>query len=79
MKTKLITFFNIKGTVHFEFILQGQTVKNAYYLQIMKQLHKAVGRQRPELWPNDWILYHDNVPANKALSVKQFLAQKMDY
>jgi hypothetical protein len=33
-------------------------------------------RKRPELWPNYWILHHDNAPANKALSVKQFLAKK---
>jgi len=32
--------------------------------------------KKPELWPNDWILHHDNAPAHKALSVKQFLAQK---
>jgi hypothetical protein len=30
----------------------------------------------PELWPNDWIVHHVNAPAHKALSVKQFLAQK---
>jgi hypothetical protein len=35
-----------------------------------------VHRKRPELWPNIWILHHDNAPANKAISVKQFLAQK---
>jgi hypothetical protein len=29
-----------------------------------------------ELWRNIWILHHDNAPAHKALSVKQFLAQK---
>jgi hypothetical protein len=32
--------------------------------------------KRPELWPNDWILHHHDAPAHKALSVKQFLAQK---
>jgi hypothetical protein len=35
-----------------------------------------VHRKRPELWPNDWILHHDNAPAHKAPSVKQFLAHK---
>jgi hypothetical protein len=32
--------------------------------------------KRPELWSNDWILHHDNAPAEKVLSVKEFLAQK---
>jgi hypothetical protein len=37
---------------------------------------KLCGKKRHEVWPNDWILLHDNSPAHKALSVKQFLAQK---
>jgi hypothetical protein len=53
MKTMLITFFDIKGTVHFKFISQGQTVNLAYYMEILKQLHEAVCRKRPELWFND--------------------------
>jgi hypothetical protein len=34
-----------------------------------------VSTKSPELWP-DWILHHDNAPAHKVLSVKQFVAQK---
>jgi hypothetical protein len=30
-----------------------------------------------ELWPNNLILHHNNAPAYKVLSVKQFLAQKL--
>jgi hypothetical protein len=76
-KTMLITFFNIKGSVHFECIPQKQTVDQAYYVEILEWLHESVHRERPELWPNNWILTHDNAPPHKALSVKQFLAQKL--
>jgi hypothetical protein len=64
----LITFFDIKGTVHFEFIPQVQTVNLAYFVEILKCLPEAVRRKRPELWPNDWILHNDNAPVHKALS-----------
>jgi len=72
----LTTFFITKGTVHFEFIPQDQTVNQAYYVEILEQLHGVVQRWRPQLWPNEEIPHHDNAPANKVLSVKQFLAQK---
>jgi hypothetical protein len=68
-------FLRYQGTAHFEFIPQGHTVNQAYYVEIVKQLHEAVCRKRPEMRLSDWILRHDNAPANKALSVKQFLAQ----
>jgi hypothetical protein len=42
MKTMLITLFDTKVTVHFEFIPQGQTLNEAYYVEIMKWLHEAV-------------------------------------
>jgi hypothetical protein len=53
---------------HFEFIQRDQRVNQAYYVEILKPLHEALRRKRPELWPNDWILYYVNAPAHKALS-----------
>jgi hypothetical protein len=53
MKTMLITFFDIRGIVHLEFIAQDQTVSQAYYVVILKLLREGVHRERPELWPND--------------------------
>jgi hypothetical protein len=72
MKEVVTTFFDIEGTVNFEFIPQGQTVNQAYYLEIPKPLCEAMHRKRPTVWPSDWILHHDNALAHKALSVKQF-------
>jgi predicted Abi (CAAX) family protease len=77
MKTVLITFFDMKDIVQFYFIPQGQTVNQAYYVEILKWLCKFVHMERPELRPNDWILHQDSLPAHKELSIKQFLAQKL--
>jgi alpha-L-fucosidase len=76
MKTVFITFFDIKGTIHFTFIPQGQTVNHAYHVDVLKRLFEAVRKKRPEIGPNDWILHHDNAPAHKALSVKNLKDQK---
>jgi hypothetical protein len=34
-----------------------------------------MSRKRPELWSNDWIHHHENAPAPKVLSDKQFMDQ----
>jgi hypothetical protein len=70
-----ITCFDTKSIVHFKFIPQGQTVNQAYYVEILKQLHEDVHRKTPKLWPKDWILHCDNVPDQNVLSVKQFLVK----
>jgi hypothetical protein len=38
MKTMLITFFHIKDIVHFQFIPQGLTDNQAYYVEILQWL-----------------------------------------
>jgi hypothetical protein len=45
-------------------------------VEILKGLREAVRRKRPEYWSNASITHHDNAPAHKVLSVKQFLAKK---
>jgi len=68
VNTVLITFFDIKAIVHFEFIPQGHTANQAYRVEILKQLHEAVYRKRTKLWPSDWILHHDSAPLCQAIS-----------
>jgi hypothetical protein len=45
MMTMLITFFDIKGTVHFEFTPQGQIVNQVYYVEILKWLQEAAHKR----------------------------------
>jgi hypothetical protein len=73
-----ITFFGINRIMNFELAPHGHTINQAYYMyvEILKRLREAVSRKMSEIWPNDWILHHDNAPAHKTFSVKQFLAQK---
>jgi len=73
----LLTFFDIRGTVHYEFATTGQTVNQVYYLEVLERLREKVRRKRHELSANNsWTLHHDNASAHTALSVREFLATK---
>ena len=75
IKTMLVCFFSHKGIVHYEFIAQGQMVNQQCYLQVLTRLRESVWRKRPGLWPDKWILHHDNALAHDALRVREFLAK----
>jgi hypothetical protein len=75
LKTMLVCFFDYKGIVHYEFIVQGQTVNQQCYLEALTRLRESVRRKRPELWPDKWVLYHDKAPALDALRFREFLAK----
>ena len=67
VKTMLICFFDIKGLVYFEFVPQGQTVNQQFYLELLKRFRDVARRNRPELWRSgEWLLHHDRAPAHTA-------------
>ena len=47
MKVMLIVFFDMEGIIHYEYVPQGQTVNQQFYLQVLKRLRLAVSRKRP--------------------------------
>ncbi|UYV71381.1 hypothetical protein LAZ67_8002859 [Cordylochernes scorpioides] len=72
----LTVFFDCRGVVHHEFLPQGRTVNKEYYLQVMRNLRKAIRQKRPDLWKNkNWLLHHDNAPAHTSLLVRDLLAK----
>ena len=71
IKLMLTVFFDYRGVVHYEFLLIGQTVSKEYYLSVMRHLHEAIRKKRPELCANNsCILHHDNVPSHTTLIPK---------
>lgn len=77
VKAMLIVFFDIKGVIMTEWVPEGQTVNQKYYIDTLIKLREKIRKKRPDSWKNDsWILHQDNAPAHNALSVKQFLADK---
>jgi len=47
----LLTFFDVRGIVHYEFVPTGQTVNQVYYSEVLERLREKVKRKRPELLP----------------------------
>jgi hypothetical protein len=45
-------------------------------LEDLTRLWESVRRKTPELWPDKWILHHDNASAHDALTVREYLAKK---
>src|ERR1700729_1540359 len=77
VKTMLVCFYDSKGIIHKEFVLEGQTVAANFYLSLLKRLLKRILRVRPEYSaPACWSLLHDNAPAHREIAVQEFLPKK---
>ena len=52
LKSMIITFFDIKGIVHKEFVPTGQTVNSGFYWEVLRRLREEVQRHRPQFGEN---------------------------
>lgn len=76
VKAMLITFFDVKGLVHQEWVPKGQTVNAAFYVEVLRRLCESIRKKRPEMWKEkSWLLHHDNAPSHTSLLVNQYLAK----
>jgi hypothetical protein len=68
VKAMMIVFFTIRGIIMIEWVPEGQTVNQNYYLEVLTKLRERVRKKRPELWKKkSWILHQDNAPAHNTL------------
>jgi histone-lysine N-methyltransferase SETMAR len=78
VKSMLIIFFDIKGTVHREFILAGQTVSSAYYCDVLRRLRENMLRLHLKLWrQKNWLLHHNNALSHTSFFTRKFLTKNM--
>jgi hypothetical protein len=72
IKIMIIIFFDIKGTLHKESVMAGQTT-NFAYCDDLRRLRKNVCKLRPELWrQKNWLLHHDNAPSHAFFFTRDF-------
>jgi hypothetical protein len=75
MQVMLVVFFDMEVIVHYEYVPQGQTVNQQFYLQILKHLRLAISRKRPQKRAlGAWALRHDSASAHTAHTIQVFLA-----
>jgi hypothetical protein len=54
-------FFDMKGTVHHEFVPPNTMVNSDFYCDDLRRSRENVRRKGPELWCNHkWLLHHKN-------------------
>jgi hypothetical protein len=75
VKSMLNIFYDIKGIVHKQFVLAGQTVNSAYYCDVLWRLRESVRRLRPELWLQNYWLLHHNAPSHNSFFTRELLTK----
>ena len=74
ISAKLITFFDSKRILHWEFIPPDQTITGTYYLKVLKSLTARIRLICPDYRDLEtWSLLHDNAASQTSLIVRQFL------
>ena len=56
------SFFNVKNVVRHEYLPQGSTVNQIYYVEVMKRLKDAVQRKRLEMWKSGNWFFQRSIP-----------------
>jgi hypothetical protein len=50
VKAMMTVFFDIGGSIMIEWVPEGQTVNQKYYLEVLTKLREGVRKKRLEMW-----------------------------
>jgi transposase len=76
VKMMLTVSFNYCRVVHHEYTPEGQTVNKQYYQEVLRRLHDAVRRKRPDLWESrNWQLHHDNALTHSSCLIQDLMTK----
>jgi transposase len=77
VKTMFTAFFDAKGIIHHEFVLEKQTVNGKFCKEVIKRLITRVHCVRTEFQEiGSWYLLHDNVWVHSSGIVSDFLVKR---
>lgn len=77
MTIRFISFYDSKGIIHCEFVLEGKTVTGDYYLGVMERLWRKIVKIRPaHQKPGSLYLLHNDAPHHNTVAICEFFAAK---
>jgi len=76
LKTLLSGFYDSKGIIYKEFVLEVQIVTCVYYLDVIYRFWKIIQGVRPEYQGDVWFLLYDNALAHRFKDLRNFLVNK---
>jgi len=74
VKVMLVVFFDMEGILHYEYVSQGQTVNQQFYLQVLKRLRLVVSCKRPGRYITTVHQHTQHTPSRYFWQVMAFLS-----
>ena len=62
--------------IYMHWVPTGQTVNKEYYVEVLREFRKRIGRKRPAHFKSgQWQFHQDNVPVHNSVLVRDYLTK----